>query len=387
MLKTHKIRLDPTRSQAEDLYRFMGAARWVYNQTKDLSEAHYEATGKTLSKYDLRNKFIAEVKQKPENAWLYEVPKGVTIFACFNYYDALTRFFKKQNKFPKYHSKHKSSDSFSVENDKVKVQGKKIRLPLMGWVKMRETLRFEGKIKLVTVTHKNGHYDVALTVEASYEPYPQTGAAIGIDLNLHDIVDSDNVHHVQPRAYKANARKLARLQRQFSKTVKGSNRRNKARKKLAKQHERVANIRQDHLHKLSHKYVKDNSLIGVETLNVSGMLKNKKLAKHIADAAFATFLRYLEYKSLLHNRVFRKADRFFPSSKTCSTCGAVRTKLSLSERVFICENMDCGVSLDRDFNAALNLLHFAVGFTEKQNAHGDVLDTQTHTGQSASLLN
>lgn len=367
MLSTHKIRLDPTNKQIGTLNRYMGAARWVYNQTKVLSEKHYSETGKGLSKYDLRNKVVQELK--PANPWLYEVPKGVTNYAVFNYHSALTEFFIGRNKYPKFHSRKDGNGSFSIENDKVKVDGKKIRLPLLGWVRMVESLRFNGSIKTITVTQHNHKFYASLTVEIEQIPLPQTGGAVGVDVNLSAIVDSNSNYYLQPRAYKVAERKLKRLQKMVSRKQQGSQNQKKAIRKLADAHKRITNIRSDFAHKLSHHYVKENSIIGIETLSVANMLKNHKLAKHVQDAGFSQFLRMLKYKAVMHDRLIVEANRFYPSSKTCSNCGIVKTKLSLSERRFTCE--ECGFNSHRDENAAINLFNLAVGFTENKNACGE----------------
>lgn len=355
-LLAHKIRLVVNDKQISFLNRCFGTSRWVYNKSIELNQKRYAEGHKLPSKHKYRNIFVKEVKQDPTNAWLYEVPKSVTEYAIFNYYDAMQRYFKKQNKFPKYHKKNKSRDSFTIGNDKIKVDGKGVRLPLIGWVKMREAVRFTGKIKSATITRVADHYYISFLVDTVIKPTAQTGAMVGVDLNVKSIVDSNGLHHDQPRSLQRNLKKMRRLNQELSRKQKGSRNRERARVKLARLHLRIANQRSDVHHKLSHSLIRDNSAIFIESLNVKGMLKNPKLARVIADSAFGEFLRQLNYKSVLHDRQVIPVGRFYPSSKTCSACGEVRTTLSLSERVFTC---DCGFTADRDENAAENI--FAEG--------------------------
>lgn len=176
---------------------------------------------------------------------------------------------------------------------------------------------------------------------------------VGIDLNVKSIVDSNGTHYAQPRSLERNLVRLKRLSKAYSRTQKGSRNQEKARLRLARLHLRVVNQRSDAQHKLSSSLVRDNSFLFVESLNVAGMIKNHKLARVIADSSFSDFLRQLSYKAVNHDRIITPVGQYYPSSKTCSECGTVRAKLSLAERVFACE---CGVVLDRDENAAINIL-------------------------------
>lgn len=352
-IMAHKIRLTINNKQASFLNRCFGTSRWVYNQSLEMNQRMYAEGKKFPSKYNYRNLFIQEIKKNPVNAWLYEVPKSVTEYAVFNYHDAMKRFFKGQAKYPKYHKKGKARDSFTLGNDNIKIDGKRVRLPLIGWLRMRENVRFEGKIQSITVSRTADQYYISFTIDTIIEPSPQTGSMIGVDLNVASIVDSNDTHYPQPRSLERNLAKLKRLNKAFSRTQKGSRNRAKVRVKLARLHATITNQRADAHHKLSTNLVRDNSFIFTESLNVAGMLRNHKLARVIADSRFGEFLRQLSYKALNHERIITPVGRFYPSSKTCSECGTVRTKLSLSERVFTC---DCGLITDRDYNAALNIL-------------------------------
>ena len=355
MVVSHKIRLCRMSHKKENFLRkCYGASRYAYNQAKELSDAHYKEIGKSLSKQALRNKFVQEVKQLPENEWMFSVPKSVLEEAVFDYHTALVRMFKGRSRFPKFKSKHSSRNSFTLNNSQFSVQGKFLKIAKFNETfKLAEPLRFEGKVLRATVSEKNGKHYISVTVEVDKSPLPQTGAMVGIDLNLHSIDASDGTSFPHLQYLKRSQHHLAQLQRSLSRKKKGSKNYNKMRLRVAKCNERISNQRLDAHHKLSHALVRDNSFVFMEDLNVRGMLKNKRLAKAIQDASFYQFTNMVEYKSRNNARIFKKVGKFFPSSKTCSNCGQARTKLDLSERIFECPS--CGMLIGRDYNAAINI--------------------------------
>lgn len=360
---SHRIRLaKPSNSQKSVLGRAFGASRFAYNQCKNLSETYYKETGKSLSKLALRNRFVQEVK--PQHEWLRELPKSIAEEAAFDFHRSLTAFFKRRHGFPKFRSRKSGRSSFRVNNAQFKVDGNYITVTKLGTFKLTESLRFEGKILNATFSESQGKFYVSIQVETDVGPLPQTGGEVGIDINVHTLNDSDRNVYARPDTSSLD-KKLRNCQRSASRKKKGSKNRGKANLKVSNLHARISNIRNDFHHKLSTKLITDNSVLCVEDLNVSGMVKNRNLARSISTSTFARFITMLEYKSINNNRQFVKVGRFFPSSKTCSGCGWVKPNLSLSQRIFKCEK--CHLSIDRDLNAAKNILAEGLRLLDSNN--------------------
>lgn len=227
-------------------------------------------------------------------------------------------------------------------------------------------------MKRMTVSCEAGYWYASLTIETPEEnkPLKTSGQILGIDLGLKTFATlstGEQVANLKPLAHAQ--KKLSHAQRSLSRKVKGSHRREKVRLRVARLYSRVANVRVDMAHKLTTRLVKEYAVIGIEDLSVQNMMKNHRLAKAISDAGFYQFRHILEYKCVKEGTQLVVADRFYPSSKTCSQCGEVKTKLSLKERVFECEQ--CGLILDRDLNAAINLCRVAESASETLNAHGE----------------
>ena len=240
----------------------------------------------------------------------------------------------------------------------VEVNGKRGKLPVIGWVKMREALRFDGNIKSAVVSRTADRWFVSLTVEMEHvTPIRENQAVVGVDLGIKALATlSDDTPPIEsPKALKGNSKKLKRLSGSLSRKVKGSANRLKA--KIARLHARISTIRNDALHKLTTDLVKRFDIIGVEDLNVRGMMANRCLARAVADVGMSEFGRQLPYKADLHGARIVVADRWFPSSKTCADCGHIHAGLTLSDREGWCEA--CGVVHDQDRNAAINLRDFA----------------------------
>jgi putative transposase len=279
-------------------------------------------------------------------------------------YSGFSRYYKGNGGFPKYKRKGKSKDSFYVSNDKAKLIDNVIKLPKVGLVPLAENFRYthsSTKIMSYTVSREANKWYVSISVEINKDVIskPCKDGIIGIDVGLKTfITDSNNQTHKSPKPLKKHQKKLKKVQRALSRKKRNSKNRVKARVKVARVHTRIKNIRSHFLHNLTTMICKKNKLIVIEDLNIKGMLKNHKLAFHISDAAWGEFKRQLEYKSQRSGSKLIKADRFFPSSKTCSHCGYVKDKLELSEREFICE--ECGCTEDRDFNASTNLLAWGI---------------------------
>ena len=364
--RAHKIQLDLNNKQAHYMQCACGCARFAYNWGLTEWKRAYEE-GEKPSSYNVTKSFTA-IKRE-QFPFIMEVTKCAPEAAFLNLGKAFSNFFRnlkhgKKPGYPKYKKKG-LNDSFGISNDQCKVKNKKIRIPRLGWVRMRESWRFpEDKIMSAIISKTAGKWFISINSQTQIaDPTPKVHS-VGVDVGIKSLaVTSDNVVFENPKALKTNQDRVRLVQKSVSRKKKGSNNRKKAVMQLAKLHYRISNIRKDSAHKASCTITKSAGLIGIEDLNVSGMLKNHKLSKAISDAGLSEFLRQIEYKALWNGSKVVKADRFYPSSKTCSACGAIKDTLKLSERVYNCS--DCGLSLDRDLNAAINLKQYAVGSTVK----------------------
>ena len=352
MLNATKIRIYPNKQQAQSLAVQFGHARWAYNNALATTQELYRATGKGLNYHAMA---IRLPKLKREFEWLKEADAQALQQSIQNLARAFENFFAKRGKYPRFKSKH---DRQSIQYpQRVKINGSRIYLPKVGWVKCIVHREIIGRIKTVTVNRNAcGQYHASILTEndAAMPTVSTTGKAVGIDVGLtHLAITSNGSKFDNPRHIRKAARNLKRKQQSLSRKVKGSNSRNKARKLVARAHERISCARKDYLHKLSRKIVNENQVIAVENLNVKGMTKNHKLAKAISDASWGTLVNFLEYKSARAGKAFVKIDRWFPSSKACSSCGAVCDKLPLDVRAWTCPH--CGTAHDRDINAAINI--------------------------------
>jgi len=371
MLHAYKYRLYPNTVQKESIEKHIGCCRFVYNLFLEKKIKHYAEHSKTLSCFAL-NKMLPALKI--EYPFLSEVHSQALQMASRNLDNAFTKFFKEKKGFPKFKSKKNSIQSFQFPQG-VKIDWIKgsVQLPKIGKVRCKLHRYFAGEIKTCTVSRTiTGKYFISVLVDDG-KPTPELGpftfdTTVGIDVGLtHFAILSDGTKIENPRILKKTSAKLKKLQQSVSRKVKGSNNRKKAIRKLAKCHEDIANQRSDFLHKLSFKLVSENQAIAIEDLNVSGMLKNHKLAKHIADASWSEFRTMLTYKCEKFGKTLLTIGRFDPSSKICSRCGYHNKGLTLKEREWICP--DCGSVHDRDINAAINIKRFAL---LKQNTGQDL---------------
>jgi putative transposase len=351
----HQIQFYPYTDEQETLLRkSCGVARFTYNWALAQWTSLYKS-GEKPTAFKLKKQFNSIRKQ--EFPWTYEVSKCASEQSFTNLGKAFSNFFQKTSKYPKFKKKG-VRDSFYISNDKFKLEGKKLKLPKIGWVKLTEGLRFSGKIMNLTVSRKADRWFVSFNVELTPEDLNsyklENQEVIGLDLGINKLVTLSNGQVFDgPKPLKSYLKKVKRLSKRLSKKIKGSKNRDKAREKLAKLHLRISNIRKDSLHKITTNLVKDYGVICMEDLNVKGMMRNHKLAKAISDMGFHEFKRQLEYKMKLRNGRIIKVDRFYPSSKTCSECGNKKETMSLGEREYQCES--CGIVLDRDINAAINI--------------------------------
>jgi len=368
MLRAHKIRLNPTPAQQAYFRKAAGTARFVYNWGLHEVKRALEADRTPARALDLKARFNALKRQ--QFPWVYDVTKCVVEGAFRNLAAALANFRaskrgeRKGNKlgFPKFKKRKRSSGSFYLANDKFSVEGHWFNVPKLGKVNMTEPLRLVGKIVGATISERAGWWWVSIQVDLPCEPPLHQGYAVGVDVGLKTLaVDSDgqvfeNQKHLR-RAY----RTLRRLQRQLSHRVKGSNNRRKTVLKLARAHYRVACLRADSHHKATTQIARKAALIGIEDLNVMGMLKNRKLARAVNDASLSEFHRQLCYKAERYGGQVVRIGRYFPSSRLHNGCGGYKADLELAERVWICP--ECGQKVDRDLNAARNIRDEALGLS------------------------
>ncbi len=352
MLNATRIRLYPTAEQQQKLAVQFGCARWVWNNALDLTQQTYRETGKGLSYHALA---VRLPRLKQEFEWLKDAHSQVLQQSLQNLACAFDNFFAKRAKYPRFKKKHHRQSIQYPQS--VKLNGNRIYLPKVGWVKCIVHREITGAFKTVTVS-KNacGQFHAAILTDDAMPlpPVSAEGKAIGIDVGLLDLaVTSDGSKFSNPRHLKSAERNLKRKQRNLSRKQKGSNRRAKARCLVARAHQRVADTRRDYLHKLSRRIVNENQVVVVEDLNVKGMVKNPNLAKSISDAGWGTFTSFLAYKCEREGKAFIRTNRWFPSSKACSACGHVCDKMGLEVRHWVCSH--CGASHDRDVNAARNI--------------------------------
>lgn len=348
----HKIRIYPNRAQEQDLIKACGVARFTYNWILGEWSRQYKA-GEKPTANKLKKQWNSY--KKDLFPWVYESPKDCNQQPIINLGNSFRKFFKKQSNYPQ-QKKKGICDSFYISNDKANiVDDRWIRLPLIGQIRLAEKPRFAAKILSYSVSKDVDRWFVSIAYEL---PTPsikiQNCEVTGIDLGLKDFaVLSDGTRIENPKFLKRLEKRLVRAQRQLAKKQKGSQNRKKARIRVAKIHQRIRDQKSDFIHKFTTNLAKTKQEIVMEDLNVSGMLKNHKLAQSIANVSWAEFRRQLEYKTKRYGSLLTVVDRFYPSSKTCSNCSFKIEKLDLSVRSWVCPN--CSTKQDRDINAALNL--------------------------------
>ena len=365
MLKTYEYRIYPNKEQRILIAKHFGCTRFVYNRALALKISLYEKEKKTISKFEL-NKEITKWKKEEQTSWLKEVQAQALQQAMTDLDSAFIKFFREKKGFPKFKSKHVHRYSYrSPQGNKINFENKKVYLPKIGWIKTRIDREFKGELHSITLKQvPSGKYFISVLFEDKSENkllrQIKEETTIGIDLGIKDFaVFSTGEKILNPKTLRKNLQKLKVLQHRMNKKIKNSNNRNKARIKVAKQHERIANIRKDFLHKLSTRLINESqiSTICLETLNISGMMKNHKLAQAIGDVSWNSFIRMLEYKAERNGVNILRIGQFEPSSKIC-TCGYINKNLTLNDREWTCPN--CGTHHDRDILAANNIKRIAL---------------------------
>jgi IS605 OrfB family transposase len=361
MIRAHKIRLHPTLEQAQYFARAAGVARFVWNWALAEWNRQYEA-GEKPTKLKLKKHFN-EIRRE-QFPWTWEVTKNASDQPFLDLGKAFAAFFEGRARRPKFKSKKRSKPSFYLANDQLELGDHKVWIPKLGWVNMAENLRLQGKITGARVTRTADWWFISITVEVLDTQSTQQPAAIGIDVGLNRLATLSTGEQYENQAFlKTALKKLRQANKRLHRGVKGSKNREKARRKVARLHYRVTCLRDDVLHKLTTRLVSCYGIIGIEDLNLKGMLRNRHLSRSFSDAACGKLLKLLTSKGEQRGGQVVKIGRFFPSSKTCHCCGWKWEAMALSDRVFVCQNPTCAYyqfSQDRDHNAGQNILREAL---------------------------
>ena len=374
MILAKKVRLYPTEIQEQKLWQSVGTARFIYNWTLARQEENYKNGGKFISDNDLR-KEITQLK-KTDLQWLSEVSNNVAKQAVKDACDSYKRFFKGLADKPRFKSRRKSKPSFYNDNCKLKVKDKSVLIEKVGWVNIKPySILLDVKYSNPHISFDGKYWYISVGVERELPKVKLTDESIGIDVGVKDLaicsngMTFKNINKTKEvkRLKKVLKRKQRKVSRKYeiNKIKKGGENRCQLKKtnniiKLEKEirllHRRLTNIRSNHIHQATNKIVKIKpSRVVMETLNIKGMMKNRHLSKAIAEQCLYEFKRQIQYKCKKYGIEFVEADKWFPSSKTCSCCGAIKKDLKLKDRVYQCS---CGLKIDRDLNASINLSRY-----------------------------
>ena len=359
MERAYKYRIYPNKKQQELIQKTFGCTRFVYNYYLNKRKEMYE-NDKTTFTYNMCSKDLTNLKKELE--WLKEPDKCSLQNSLKDLDKAYKKFFKDHTGYPKFKSKKDRYKSYrtSCSNNIIRFENKHIKLPQLGLVKIRDKQIPQGRILNATVSQEpNGHYYCSLCcTDVEFEQYPKTNKSVGIDLGLNNFaILSDGIKIENPQFYEQSERKLARLQRELSRKTIGSSRWEKARLKVAKLQKHIANQRNDFLHKLTTNIVRTYDVIAIEDLDVKSMKETDSIMrnKRVGDVSWSEFRRQLTYKSQWYGKEVSVINRYYPSSQICHCCGHRDGKKSEDIRNWICPN--CNSELDRDVNAAINILN------------------------------
>ena len=370
MILGRKVRLYPTKDQEQKLWQSVGTARFIYNWTLARQEENYKNGGKFISDNDLR-KELTILKKTEDFHWLNEVSNNVAKQAVKDGCEAYKRFFKGLADKPRFKSRRKSKPSFYNDTSKLKVEENSVLIEKVGWVNIKKnSIPMNCKYTNPRISFDGKYWFIAIGIEKDQPSIRLTNESVGIDAGIKDLAICSNgmtfKNINKTGVVKKLEKRLRRLQRRVSckylknkegsKFVKTSNI-IKIEKQIKLLHRKIANIRSNYNHQTTNTIVKTKpSRVVMETLNIKGMMKNRHLSKAISKQCLYEFKRQLQYKCEFNGIEFIEADKWYPSSKTCSECGHIKQKLSLSERTYICEN--CGCIIDRDYNASINLSRY-----------------------------
>lgn len=365
MIRAHKITLKLNNKQKTYMAKASGCARFAYNWALAEWQKEY-AAGKKPNEAAMRRSLNAV--KTTEFPWMLEVTKCAPQMAIKDLGKAFQNFFAKRTGYPKFKKKG-LHDSFTLSNDQTKICGKRLRIPNLGLVKMREELRFDGKLLWVTVSRSGNDWCASVSVEIPdaktiqvNNAKVQSNSVVGIDLGISQLATlSTGEVFANPNALEKKLKTLRRVSRGLSRKQKGSRNREKSRRKLCNLHRSISDLRSDALHKMTTSISKRFGVVCLEDLNVRGMTKNKHLARRLSDSSFGEIRRQLEYKTTSRGWRVLFVNAFFPSSKLCHVCLAKNKSLTLADRTWQCSG--CGTVHDRDLNAALNIRNHAVSYT------------------------
>lgn len=372
MILSHKIRIYPNKEQEVFLKKSCGVARFTYNWALEEWQKEYKA-GNKPNYLSLKKKF--NTIKKKDFPFVCEVSKCCSETSFFNLNASFRNFFNKNAKYPSFKKKG-THNSFGLNNLTFSLNEKSCKLAKMSSMRMAEKLRFNGKIMSGTVSNIADKWFLSVAVDTNDDfKLPKTDKYVGVDLGVKDIaITSDGYKFANPQWIKKSEKKLKRLQRELARRQRASKRRERTKLRLAKLHYKITNQRKDYLNKLTTFLVRNYDVIALEDLNVRGMVKNHNLAKAIMNVSFGEFNRQIEYKSQLYGKHIYRVDRFFPSSKICSSCGCVQEKMPLYVRKWTCP--DCGTRHDRDINASINLVRQAMSeFTHEERLALAIVDS------------
>lgn len=385
--KAFKLRLYPTKEQERKMWQHVGSCRFVWNYMLALQEERYKAGEKHLSGFDM-NKMLTPLKNDGEHNWLYEVSNRSLQITCSDLADAYNMFFKKKHKHPKFKSRKTDRPSFPVDNTSFYFKDERhCNIQKIGKVKVKTKKSFPIGNKVCKFYNPRVSYDeakkrwiIAFAMDVEVDQEELTDKLMGVDLGVKDLANvafgDENVvfHNInKSKRVRSLEKKKRHIQRNISRKYEASKKRTgryektngilREEQKLREVQARLNGIRQNYTHQVTHKLVSMlPEKITMEDLNVSGMMKNKHLARSISEQRFHEFLRQMEYKCDWNGIELVKADRFYPSSKTCSSCGSIKKDLKLSDRTYVCP--ECGLTIDRDYNAAINLQKYVAGEDE-----------------------
>lgn len=378
MIKSFKIRIYPTKDQEQKLWQHIGACRYIWNYMLGYQIKLYEQGEKHLSAFNMIN-CLKPLKQDGEHNWLYEVSNTSLQQVCRDLDKAYAGFFKKQTGFPKFKSKKRAKPAFPICTKQFyMIDNRTLNIQKIGKVRYRTDFDLPigihtAKFSNVRVSYKNGKWMVSFGLECENQAHGLTDINMGIDLGVkdlatvefngeqitfHNINKSKRMHFLQERL-KHTQRTISRKyeQNRQGRSYVKTNNIIREEDKLRKIYARIADIRSNYIHQATHTLVSMSpKTVVMEDLNVSGMMKNKHLSKAIAEQCFYEFIRQMKYKCEWNGIKFVQADRFYPSSKTCSGCGCIKSNLKLSDRTYVCP--ECGLAIDRDYNAAVNLSRY-----------------------------
>lgn len=368
--RTYKLRIYPNKEQQNILARYFGSVRFVYNHFLAERKQQYEKTQHSDDYYK-QAKSLTELKKQEEYSWLKEINSQTLQHALRHLETAYVNFFRGTAKFPNFKSK-KNKNSFSVPQNCSLSDGRIYIPKFKEGIKVKEHRKVKGAVKQMTISlTPTGKYYVSILTEEQYETIQKTSKIVGVDLGLKDfVITSEGKKYKNHRYIKQYEKALTASQKHLSRKKNGSNSYENQRRKVAKIHEKISNCRLDMQHKVSIDLIRNYDIICLEDLNIKGMLKNHRLSKAISDASWGQFVSMFVYKAELNDKQVVKIDRWYPSSKTCHNCGWVNEGLKLSDRQWVCPH--CGEIMDRDVNAAKNIL--SEGIRKLSVGHTDYTD-------------